>query len=100
MKKTKENRKAQWRSILVLVLITVLAAAGLSIPIVKNRKAKAEEEKKLEALLESKSEAEGWSRELQEMKDRGLTTEEIEEIARAKFGFVYDDEIVLMPEDE
>lgn len=99
MTKKEEKRKAQWKSVRVLIIVTVIFAAALSIPIVKARREKDELEKTRNAVLESLAEEQSWSEELHEMLEKEMSYEEIVDIARSKYGLVFPDEIIFMPED-
>lgn len=98
-KKGVRKSRRSWRNILIVISVILTLAVLLIIPIYQNKK----EEERLEQLkmayLESWAAENDRKNELQEMLEKEMTVDEIIDVARAKFGLVFSDEIVFMPED-
>jgi len=93
------RRKANRRSLILVALVAVVLVVVLSVGILSLQKENARLQESRDA-LQKNVEAELQKNEaLQEQKDAPLSDEEIEDIARDRFGLAYPDEIILVPEE-
>ena len=90
-------KKAHRRSVILVVIATIILLGAFSIPIIRNY----EENQKLQlekaAYEASLQEAVKKSEELKNRANAVLTDEQIIAIARARFGLVFPDEIIFKP---
>ena len=98
-KKKSELQRAHAKSIVLMVIATLVLVAVLFIAISRKKR---ENESLLNALnqyMESVAVESSWADELAELRKSELTDEQIIEIAREKFGLVFPNEIILKPEE-
>ena len=94
------RKKANKNSLFLVVIGAAILSLVLFIGIFRMRTTNAALELNKEALEANVSSAEAEGEILQEEKDRGLTEKDIIAIAREKFGLIFKNEIIFMPDDE
>jgi cell division protein DivIC len=91
----KKNRTGLYAVMLVVgIFLTTLVVQGISLH--NNCQKLATEQSELE---EKKKSLEQEKKEIEEQEEYSKTDEYVEEIAREKFGLVYDNEIIFKPEE-
>lgn len=90
---------ANRRSIRLAVFVTLLIVSVLFVKALMLREKNIELQKKQAALSAVLSEEQEENAELKAAKDRGFTEEELFEIARQRFGLLFPNEILFVPED-
>ncbi len=93
------KRKANKRAVILIVIAVLIIAAIFIIQGVRLRRQNRILEKQKEALEESLISEEELRAFLEENKDKDLTRDELIELARQRFGLVFPDEILFLPED-
>lgn len=92
------KRKANKRAVILVVIVTLIAAAIFLIQAIRLNRENQVLEKQKEALEASLVDEEELKAFLEENKDKDLTREELIELARERFGLVFPDEILFLPE--
>ena len=90
---------ANRRSIRLAVFVTLLLVAVFLVKGFMLRQKNLELKQKQEALAAVLSEEQAENEELKEKKNKGFTEEELFEIARQRFGLLFPNEILFVPED-
>ena len=93
-------RRANRRGIVLGILVVLLLAAVFTVGILKLRKQNrelAEQKKALEEQVALESEMKEY---LESLEAESLSREEIEDLVRERFGLVYPDEIIFVPDPE
>ena len=84
----------------LVALVAVVLVVVLSVGIISLKKENDRLSEQRDALKINVQEEQERNELLQEEKDAPLSDEEIEDIARDRFGLAYPDEVILVPEDE
>lgn len=95
LKKRRNRRSVSLAIIVTLILAAVLFTKGYLL-----REKNLELRRKQAAVASQIAEEQEKNDELKQKKSRGYTEEELFEIARQRFGLVFKNEILLIPEDE
>ncbi len=93
------QKKAHQKSVRLVIFVTLVFCALLLVQIIRTEKENAALKEDIEALQESVSAAESRRDELEAQKDRPLTREEIIDLARERFGLVFQNEIIFVPQE-
>ncbi len=93
------RKKANRRSLILVALVAVVLVVFLSVGIISLQRENARLAESRDALKENVEAELEKNEELKENKDAPLSDEEIEDIARDRFGLAYPDEIILVPEE-
>ena len=96
----KRQKKLSRATVFGVILLTVVLCATL---VYKQNTLKAKEREyavQIKELEKQKKECIKKKKEIEEFKDYVETNEYIEEVAREKFGLVYEDEVIFEPEEE
>ena len=94
---TQRLKKAHRRSVVMVVIVTVILLSAISIPAIRNYQENQRLELERAAYEASLEEAAKKAEELKARADAVLTDAEIIAIARARFGLVFPDEIIFKP---
>ena len=94
---TQRLKKAHRRSVILVVIATVILLAAFSVPVIRNHEENLRLQKEQAAYDASLEEAIKKAEELKARAKAVLTDEQIIAIARARFGLVFPDEIIFKP---
>jgi len=97
--RTIRNRKAGKRSVKLVVIVAAVLAVVLTFSIVRLYRENKTLQKNIEALNNNVEIAQEKNQELNERRNTPLSEEEMIRIAHEKFGLVFPNEIVFVPED-
>ena len=93
------KKHATKRAVIFAAAVLLIAAAVFIVQAVRLRQENKILEKQKAALEETLYDEEELQAFLEENKDKDLTREELIELARERFGLVFPDEILFMPEE-
>ena len=93
------KKRANKRAVILAVAVLLIAAAVFVIQAIRIRQENRILEKQKAALEESLYDEEELAAFLEENKDKDLTREELIELARERFGLVFPEEILFIPEE-
>ena len=93
-------KRANRRGIVLGILAVLLLAAVFTVGIIKVRNANRELKEQKEALEENLSREAEMRESLESLDDGTLSNNEIEDIARERFGLAYPNEIIFVPDPE
>lgn len=91
--------RAHRRTVILVLIVAVVFVAFFSVKIIQVRKENAELAAEMSRIAESISNAEKESESIEERKNRELTDEEMIDIARKRFGLLFPNEIIFLPDD-
>ena len=91
--------RAQKRTVIFVAVVTLLFAAFISVKIIQTRRETEKLKENRAALESSLSIEEARAELLREREEKGLSLEEIIEIARERYGLVFPNEILFEPEE-
>ena len=94
---TQRLKKAHRRSVIMVVIVTVILLVAIAIPAVRNYRENQMLQLEQAAYEASLEEAMKRAEELKARANAVLTDEEIIAIARSRFGLVFPDEIIFKP---
>ncbi len=94
---TQRLRKAHRRSVIMVVIVTIILLVAIAIPTVRNYQENQRLELERAAYEASLEEAVKRAEELKNRANAVLTDAEIIAIARSRFGLVFPDEIIFKP---
>ncbi len=94
---TQRLKKAHRRSVILVVVATVILLAAFSVPVIRNHEENLRLQKEQAAYEASLEEAMKKAEELKARANAVLTDEQIIAIARARFGLVFPDENIFKP---
>ena len=97
--RTIRNRRAGKRSVKLVVIAALVLAAALTFSIIRLYRENRTLQRNIEALNNNVEIAEEKNQELIERKNTPLSEEEMIRVAHEKFGLVFPNEIVFIPED-
>ncbi|MBO7364170.1 MAG: septum formation initiator family protein [Lachnospiraceae bacterium] len=86
-------------TIRLVVLVTLIVLVVFSVGIIRNYREQRDLDAHIRELQESIAEASEARASLEAQKDRELTDEDMIRIARERFGLVFPNEIIFMPEE-
>lgn len=93
------RRRANKRAIILAVVVLLVIAVIFTVQAVRLHRENEILKKQKEALEESLISEEEIRAFLEENKDKDLTREELIELARERFGLIFPDEILFLPEE-
>lgn len=96
---TQRLRKAHRRSVIMVVIVTIILLVAIAIPTIHNYQENQRLELEREAYEASLEEAMKRAEELKQRANAVLTDEQIIAIARSRFGLVFPDEIIFKPKN-
>ena len=96
IRRKKANRRSMYLVAFVAVVLVVVLSVGI-ISLKKENDRLAEQRDTLKVNVQAEEQR---NERLEEEKNAPLTDEDIEDIARDRFGLAYPDEVILVPEDE
>ena len=94
---TQRLKKAHRRSVVMVVIVTIILLVAITIPAVRNYQMNLKLQMERVAYEASLEAAKQKAEELKARADAVLTDEQIIAIARARFGLVFPDEIIFKP---
>ena len=94
---TQRLKKAHRRSVVMVVIVTIILLVAIAIPAVRNYEENFKLQKEQAAYEASLEAAAKRAEELKARANAVLTDEQIIAIARARFGLVFPDEIIFKP---
>ena len=94
---TQRLKKAHRRSVILVVVATIILLAAFSVPVIRNHEENLRLQKEQAAYEASLEEAMKKAEELKARANAVLTDEQIIAIARVRFGLVFPDEIIFKP---
>ncbi|MBO4411329.1 MAG: hypothetical protein IK088_05735 [Lachnospiraceae bacterium] len=92
--------RARRRTVILVLIVAAVFVAFFSVKIIQSRKENAELAAEMSRIAESISNAEKESEAIEERKNRELTEDEMIDIARKRFGLLFPNEIIFLPDDQ
>ena len=99
MKRTPDSMHEPYMKTWTILLVTLIVLVVFSVGIIRNYREQRDLDAHIRELQESIAEASEARASLEAQKDRELTDEDMIRIARERFGLVFPNEIIFMPEE-